>query len=66
MLSCVSCGRSGHPTCLSIEKLVDVVRSYPWKCIECKACEICLQKGDDVSIMRPPRTARSICSCLNP
>ncbi|KIJ66686.1 hypothetical protein HYDPIDRAFT_85048 [Hydnomerulius pinastri MD-312] len=31
--------------------VADVVRSYPWKCIECKTCEICQEKGDDARIL---------------
>jgi len=38
----------GHPSCMELGGVADVVRSYPWKCIECKTCEICLEKGDDV------------------
>ena len=34
---------------MQLEKLGDVVRSYAWKCIECKNCEVCQEKGDDVS-----------------
>lgn len=40
---------SGHPSCMELSEVGDVVRSYPWKCLECKTCEICLEKGDDVS-----------------
>jgi hypothetical protein len=40
----------GHPTCMQLERLTDVVRTYPWKCIECKNCEVCQEKGDDVSL----------------
>lgn len=25
------------------------VLEYEWVCIECKTCEVCLVKGDDVS-----------------
>lgn len=28
----------------------EVLRSYPWKCTECKICEICHEKGDDVRL----------------
>lgn len=51
MVSCVRCGRSGHPTCLG-HKNPDVIKkmmSYDWCCIECKPCEVCLVQGDDVS-----------------
>lgn len=40
---------SGHPTCMELRKIVDVW-SYPWKCVECKACEHCQEKGDEVSL----------------
>ncbi|PPQ64138.1 hypothetical protein CVT24_008768 [Panaeolus cyanescens] len=39
MVTCHECGRKDHPTCLKLENLVDVVRSYPWKCPDCKSCE---------------------------
>ncbi|PPQ98341.1 hypothetical protein CVT26_013597 [Gymnopilus dilepis] len=51
MLTCHECGRSGHPTCMQLEKLGPVVRSYDWKCIECKNCEVCHLKGDDDRIL---------------
>jgi hypothetical protein len=38
----------GHPSCMELGEVSDVVRSYPWRCIECKICEICQEKGDDV------------------
>ena len=41
---------SGHPTCMDLAPVADIMRSYPWKCIECKTCEICREKGNDVSI----------------
>ena len=39
----------GHPSCMQLKRVADVVRTYPWKCIECKNCELCQEKGDDVS-----------------
>ena len=39
----------GHPSCIHLDELGDIVRSYPWRCSECKICEICHEKGDDVS-----------------
>ena len=38
----------GHPSCLQLEDLGDAVRSYPWKCPECKSCEVCEEKDGDV------------------
>ena len=34
---------------MKLAEIGDVIRSYPWKCLECKSCEICREKGDDVS-----------------
>ncbi|CAE6434986.1 unnamed protein product [Rhizoctonia solani] len=51
MASCAHCGRSGHPTCMEIPQLSEVIRSYPWRCQECKECEICHDKGDDSKML---------------
>ena len=55
MTSCHRCGRSGHPSCLQLSHLADRISSYDWHCIECKTCEICKVKGDDVSVTRSAR-----------
>jgi hypothetical protein len=54
MVSCTLCGRSGHPSCIQIPQLADVIRTYSWRCPECKECEICKAKEDDVSRTRLP------------
>ncbi|EMD34113.1 hypothetical protein CERSUDRAFT_141605, partial [Gelatoporia subvermispora B] len=51
MVSCAECGRSAHPTCLDLADIGDVMRSYDWKCMECKNCEICHSKEDDNRMM---------------
>ncbi|GHJ89279.1 hypothetical protein NliqN6_5681 [Naganishia liquefaciens] len=53
MLTCEKCGRSGHPSCLSMTSpnLRAEVKKYAWQCIECKVCEICQSKGDDNRLM---------------
>ncbi|KAG1747116.1 uncharacterized protein EDB91DRAFT_1334870 [Suillus paluster] len=51
MLTCEECGRSGHPSCLQLGAIADTICSYPWKCMECKTCEICQEKGDDERIL---------------
>lgn len=50
MVSCYECGSSGHPTCLDWDDmgLVRRVKAYAWLCQECKRCQICDEKGDDV------------------
>lgn len=62
MVSCVRCGRSGHPTCLGITNpdVVKKMRSYDWCCIECKPCEVCLDKGEDVSCKPAVRAADNV------
>ena len=40
----------GHPSCMELTSIGDIIRSYPWRCIECKICEVCNEKGDDVRI----------------
>ena len=39
----------GHPSCMQLSKIGDMILSYQWKCLECKNCELCGEKGDDVS-----------------
>ncbi|KLO12769.1 hypothetical protein SCHPADRAFT_803855, partial [Schizopora paradoxa] len=50
MVTCFECGRSGHPSCMEIgEVACETLLGYEWKCMECKTCEVCDEKGDDVS-----------------
>ncbi|KAF8072006.1 hypothetical protein FPV67DRAFT_1483488 [Lyophyllum atratum] len=51
MATCEECGRSGHPSCMELPGLGEILRSYPWNCMECKTCEICNEKGDDDRIL---------------
>lgn len=54
LISCYECGSSGHPSCLKWGRKSTKVHkalSYNWRCIECKKCEVCDDKGDDVSIL---------------
>jgi len=34
---------------MQLSKIGDMILSYQWKCLECKNCELCGEKGDDVS-----------------
>lgn len=36
---------------MELGNVADIVRSYPWNCIECKKCEVCHEKGDDSRIL---------------
>ncbi|KAJ3525042.1 hypothetical protein NM688_g8463 [Phlebia brevispora] len=46
MISCVECGRSGHPTCMNLAPIDSILRSYEWQCNDHKTCIVC-KKGDD-------------------
>lgn len=35
---------------MDLGSIGDILRSYDWKCIECKTCELCSEKGDDVRL----------------
>lgn len=41
-----------------MEELEDALKTYPWKCAECKSCEICEEKDGDV---RPVMTNLVLC-----
>ncbi|QRV75053.1 histone acetyltransferase SAS3 [Ceratobasidium sp. AG-Ba] len=51
MVSCAVCGSSGHPSCAGIQGLDQVIRTYAWRCQECKECEVCKSKGDDSKLL---------------
>ncbi|THH27419.1 hypothetical protein EUX98_g6769 [Antrodiella citrinella] len=51
LLTCAECGRSGHPTCLQINELGDILYQYDWHCIDCKFCEVCREKGDESRLL---------------
>jgi len=53
-LWCVSLTYAGHASCMRWDhsgKRFAAVQTYDWRCMECKICEVCLDKGDDEQIM---------------
>ncbi|KAL4268783.1 MYST (SAS/MOZ) family protein [Pleurotus pulmonarius] len=67
MVSCIECGRKDHTSCISAEVVGDVVRSYPWRCSDCKICEVCLNKGDEAKMVFCDHCDRGWHQdCLNP
>ncbi|CEH19130.1 histone acetyltransferase mst2 [Ceraceosorus bombacis] len=70
VISCAECGSSGHPTCMRwgrATRKVAVAREYAWRCMECKTCEVCSDKGDDAQIMFCDRCDRGWhLYCLSP
>ncbi|KAI0671551.1 hypothetical protein C8Q78DRAFT_1029512 [Trametes maxima] len=51
MVSCVDCGRSGHPSCMGLDNMGDAMRSYDWQCTTCKSCSVCRRKGNEASML---------------
>ncbi|KAH9856512.1 hypothetical protein C2E23DRAFT_721893 [Lenzites betulinus] len=51
MVSCVDCGRSGHPSCMGLNNMGDAMRSYEWQCSTCKSCSVCRRKGNEASML---------------
>ncbi|PIL35760.1 transcription factor [Ganoderma sinense ZZ0214-1] len=51
MVSCVDCGRSGHPSCMDLDNMGDAMRSYEWQCATCKSCNVCRRKGNEASML---------------
>lgn len=51
-MACYECGSAGHPTCLDWEEMgiVRRVQAYNWMCQDCKRCEVCDTKEDDVRL----------------
>ncbi|XP_076442395.1 uncharacterized protein LOC143281206 [Babylonia areolata] len=48
MIKCSECGKIAHPTCLDLtDKMVQVVTTYPWQCMECKTCVECMDPYDE-------------------
>eukprot|EP00058_Branchiostoma_floridae_P018979 XP_002604468.1 hypothetical protein BRAFLDRAFT_122277 [Branchiostoma floridae] len=43
---------SGHPSCLDMsDELVQVIKTYPWQCMECKTCVICGDPSEEDKMM---------------
>jgi len=49
---CSFCENSGHPSCLEMNRqLVEVIKTYPWQCMECKTCTLCSNPHDEEHMM---------------
>ncbi|ODN98973.1 hypothetical protein I350_07122 [Cryptococcus amylolentus CBS 6273] len=69
MITCSSCGRSGHPSCLGMatSTLVKKVMMYDWHCQDCKTCEECRTEGDVAQLLFCDSCDRGYHGyCLNP
>ncbi|KAI0635712.1 hypothetical protein C8Q77DRAFT_1041478, partial [Trametes polyzona] len=67
MVSCVDCGRSGHPSCMGLDNMGDAMRSYEWQCAGCKSCSVCRRKRNEASMLICDYCDRGWhMSCFNP
>ncbi|XP_071106625.1 histone acetyltransferase KAT6B-like isoform X1 [Haliotis cracherodii] len=52
LISCATCGSSGHPTCLKFApELALKVRRLRWQCIDCKRCSFCGKSGKEDNML---------------
>ena len=48
----LACMYVGHPACLKLSReLVLAIRTYAWKCMECKDCVMCGDPDNDAQLM---------------
>ncbi|KAF9928280.1 hypothetical protein FBU30_002502 [Linnemannia zychae] len=50
---CKTCAKSYHPFCLQLDtpRIISAIGSYPWQCNDCKLCVVCLEAGDEASLL---------------
>ena len=52
LVHCSDCNNSSHPKCLELTpEMVDVIRSYPWQCSDCKTCITCSKSTEEEMMM---------------
>lgn len=51
-LVCKDCSAKAHPSCMGYSDLLSSrARKYPWQCIDCKTCCLCLDASDPDSML---------------
>ncbi|KAK3580390.1 hypothetical protein CHS0354_001510 [Potamilus streckersoni] len=52
LVQCSECKSLGHPSCLDLtNKMIAVIKTYPWQCMECKTCVECMDPYDEDKMM---------------
>eukprot|EP01127_Copromyxa_protea_P018971 TRINITY_DN6072_c0_g1_i1.p1 TRINITY_DN6072_c0_g1~~TRINITY_DN6072_c0_g1_i1.p1 ORF type:complete len:623 (-),score=119.97 TRINITY_DN6072_c0_g1_i1:37-1872(-) len=52
VVQCSGCYLCYHPTCLDLPLPTAIkISTYPWKCPQCKLCEVCVVPGDDDKLL---------------
>lgn len=57
MLTCKSCERSYHSTCLEPKLEYNLVKRFDWYCTDCKLCNICWKSVNEDELL--------ICDCCD-
>lgn len=48
LVHCSECDNSGHPSCMDLTAdVVDILKTYPWQCMDCKTCIHCRDPYDE-------------------
>ncbi|GFY38108.1 PHD finger protein 10 [Trichonephila inaurata madagascariensis] len=48
LVHCADCENSVHPSCVELSaSVVDVLKTYPWQCTDCKVCSQCRDPNDE-------------------
>jgi len=68
LISCTSCGSSGHPTCLRFsENICLSIEKYDWQCTDCKTCSFCNKADNEGQLLFCDDCDRSYHTyCLEP
>lgn len=68
LISCTSCGSSGHPSCLRFSANIrSSIQKYNWQCIECKTCSTCNNADNEGQLLFCDDCDRSYHTyCLSP
>lgn len=48
LVHCADCENSAHPSCIELTSdVVNVLKTYPWQCMDCKVCSHCRDPNDE-------------------
>ncbi|XP_023211120.1 PHD finger protein 10-like [Centruroides sculpturatus] len=52
LIHCSECNNSNHPSCLDLSSsMVEAIKTYPWQCMDCKTCMLCMDPYDEDKMM---------------
>ncbi|CAI5453301.1 unnamed protein product [Caenorhabditis angaria] len=67
LLCCTTCKIAYHPQCIEMpERMVKIVKTYAWSCVDCRLCSICNKPDKDDEIIFCDRCDRGFhTDCVN-